>query len=139
VDGILSGVVSTNQDIYIVDFAVHDLPGRELFRRQYRHVIDSTIRGIILSANDEPVLASAFQDSIVSRSKNASIVGHRNTRMRREMGEGRNDYSVRAYHAAGQTRRYLCRPNIRPGAEPERDKVKSWRLEPAKDSHGSTS
>jgi hypothetical protein len=32
VDGILSAVVSTNQDNYIVDFAVHDLFGRELFR-----------------------------------------------------------------------------------------------------------
>ena len=52
-DGILSGVVSTNQDMYIVDFTAHDLSGRELFRQKYRHVIDSTIHGIVLSAGDE--------------------------------------------------------------------------------------
>src|SRR5277367_754586 len=54
VDGILSAVVSLNQDIYIIDFTARDLSGKELFHQQYRHVADAAVRGIILSTNDEP-------------------------------------------------------------------------------------
>jgi len=39
-DGILLGVISSDKGAYTIDFAIHDVAGKELLRTQYREKID---------------------------------------------------------------------------------------------------
>jgi TonB family protein len=138
VDGILSGVFSTAGDSYTLDFTARDLSGKALFRAQYRYNVYPVLRGILLSAGNEPGPSWYFPllDG-VSQPKCKHCPPPDFTNAARAKGtQGMVLLSVLVTSQGTADHIYVVQSDVPDLEQNSVNGVKKWKFEPCRDSSG---
>jgi TonB family protein len=138
-DGILSGMISSDHGTYTIDFTVRDVSGRELFRTQYREKIDPVVSANLPVENE--VAGHNFYFAGLDGVTNPKCVRCPIPPYPDELRASRVQGSIMLsvlITAEGKTDHIYLLKKLSPDFDRDAiDKVKSWRFEPSKDPSGS--
>jgi TonB family protein len=135
-DGVLSGMISNDQDTYTIDFTVRDVSGKELFRTQYREKIDPVFAANLPAENEVSggnFYCAGFDGVTIPKCVHCPTPDEK----RASTVQGLVKLSV-LITAEGKADHIYLLKKLDPDLDRNAiDRVKSWRFEPSKDPNGS--
>jgi TonB family protein len=139
VDGILSGVVVTNQKLYKIDFTARDLAGKELFQYPFEYELTPAILGVMAVERGE--LGTGFRiaglDGVTQPKCKRCPAPDYTDEARRSRFQG-VVYFYAVVNAQGKVERIIVIHSVDPSLDrAAMDTIrKKWTLEPSRDAAG---